>query len=172
MSGKTDGSYTDQDEQWMRQALALAQRAGETAEVPVGAVVVLNQQIIGSGHNHPIGQCDPTAHAEIMAIRQACQREKNYRIPGATLYVTIEPCAMCAGAIVQARIDRVVYGALEPKAGAIVSAQHFFEQPFLNHKVSAVGGCLAESCSVLMSAFFAQRRAFKKRLKLNRPLEP
>lgn len=149
----------------MRHALALAQQAAERHEVPVGAVIVRDGQLLGQGFNHPISDCDPSAHAEIAALRDACSREKNYRLPGATLYVTIEPCAMCAGAIVHARIARVVFGALEPKAGAVVSTQRFFAMPHLNHQVDAVGGCLEQTCSETMTAFFQMRREQQKKLK-------
>ena len=141
------------DEHWMRRALQLANSAADIHEVPVGAVIVRDGVVLGEGFNHPISGCDPTAHAEIAALRAACSREKNYRLPGATLYVTIEPCAMCAGAIVHARIARVVFGAVEPKAGAVVSTQRFFEQPQLNHAVQFQGDCLAEECSQVISAF-------------------
>lgn len=153
------------DEHWMRHALQLARRAAELHEVPVGAVIVRDGVLLGEGFNHPISGCDPTAHAEIAALRAACSHEKNYRLPGATLYVTIEPCTMCAGAIVHARIARVVFGAVEPKAGAVVSTQRFFEQPQLNHLTRFEGGCLADECSQTMSDFFKTRRDQQKALK-------
>jgi len=146
----------------MRHALALAQQAAAVQEVPVGAVIVRDGVVLGEGYNHPIAGCDPTAHAEIAALRAACAGERNYRIPGSTLYVTVEPCAMCAGAILHARVDRVVFGATEPKAGALVSAQRFFDQPFVNYKVGYEGGCLAAECSQLMTDFFALRRQMKR----------
>lgn len=153
------------DEQWMRQALALAEQAAAQGEVPVGALVVRDGVVLGEGKNGPIGQCDPSAHAEIQALRAACAKERNYRLPGATLYVTIEPCTMCAGAIVHARVDRVVFGATEPKAGAVVSQSKIFELPCMNTQVDYAQGILAQQCSELMSRFFSERRARKKELK-------
>ena len=151
----------------MRRALELAQQAASEQEVPVGAVIVRDEMVLGEGDNRPIGINDPTSHAEIVALRNACQQECNYRIPGATLYVTVEPCSMCAGAILHARVDRVVFGASEPKAGAVVSAQRFFDQPFINYTVAYEGGCLAQECSALMSSFFEQRRRLKRQHKQN-----
>lgn len=155
------------DEYWMWQALVLAQQAAEANEVPVGAVVVMNDDIIGRGFNRPIGSCDPTAHAEIQALRDAASTINNYRLNGATLYVTIEPCAMCAGAIVHSRIKRVVFGALEPKAGAVVSQGQQLDLPHLNHKVSQTGGVCAEECAQLISQFFSRRRREKVEKKRN-----
>ena len=132
------------DQYWMERALELATKAASENEIPVGAIIVLNDEIIGEGYNAPISLCDPTAHAEIQAIRMACQKMKNYRLPGATLYVTLEPCSMCAGAMIHARIDRVVYAAMEPKSGVVESQGRFFEAPFLNHKVNVESGVLAE----------------------------
>ena len=149
----------------MRRALQLAQQAADAEEVPVGSVVVRDGDLLGEGYNHPISGCDPTAHAEIAALRAACAHEKNYRLPGATLYVTIEPCAMCAGAIVHARVARVVFGALEPKAGAVVSTQQFFDGGQLNHQVAYDGGCLAEECSAVISQFFQRKRQQQKQLR-------
>jgi tRNA(Arg) A34 adenosine deaminase TadA len=126
---------------------------------------VLNDEIIGEGYNAPISLCDPTAHAEIQAIRMACQKMKNYRLPGATLYVTLEPCSMCAGAMIHARIDRVVYAAMEPKSGVVESQGRFFEAPFLNHKVNVESGVLAEKASTQLTQFFQYRREQKKKLK-------
>lgn len=154
---------TSQDEQWMEQALALAERAAELDEVPVGAVVVLDGEMVGEGWNHPISGTDPTAHAEIMALRDAAARVGNYRLTNADLYVTIEPCSMCAGAIVHARIRRVVFGATEPKAGVVCSRGEFFEQSWLNHRVLWQGGVLAERCSERISEFFTRRREQKRR---------
>lgn len=151
----------------MLRALELAQQAASEQEVPVGAVIVRDEMVLGEGYNRPIGNNDPTSHAEIVALRNACQQECNYRIPGATLYVTVEPCSMCAGAILHARVDRVVFGASEPKAGAVVSAQRFFDQPFINYTVAYEGGCLAQECSALMSSFFEQRRRLKRQHKQN-----
>lgn len=157
--------FSEEDIRWMQCALQLADQAASQQEVPVGALIVRDGVVLGEGFNQPIGSCDPTAHAEIVALRAACQHERNYRLPGSTLYVTVEPCSMCAGALLHARVDRVVFGATEPKAGAVVSAQRFFEQPFLNYRVQAEGGCLGDECSRAMTAFFEQRRQFKKSLK-------
>lgn len=153
------------DQLFMRRAQVLAARAAELGEVPVGALVVLDGDIIGEGWNRPISSHDPTAHAEIMALRQASERIENYRLVGAELYVTIEPCTMCAGAIVHARIARVVFGATEPKAGAVVSNACVFDQPWVNHRPDYRGGVLADVCSQQISDFFRRRREQKKRLK-------
>ncbi len=142
----------------MREALALAAQGAALGEVPVGAVLVQDGQIIGRGFNCPISQQDPSAHAEMVAVRDAAQALQNYRLPGVTLYVTLEPCSMCAGLIVHSRIQRVVYGATEPKAGVVVSRGQFFEQAFLNHRVLVEGGVLAEECGAVLSEFFRQRR--------------
>lgn len=147
---------------WMSQALALAEKAAAQGEVPVGAIVVLNDEIIGQGFNQPIGQSNPCAHAEMIALQNAGKTLQNYRLVGATLYVTLEPCSMCAGAIVHSRVKRLVYGATEPKAGVACSAQRFFEQDFLNHKVEVLGGVLADESSNLLQQFFKQRRLAKK----------
>ena len=149
----------DLDEEFMRTALSMAAAAGAQGEVPVGAVVVLDGEVIGEGFNRPISAHDPTAHAEIVAIRAAAARLTNYRLTGATLYVTIEPCQMCVGAIVHARIARLVYGATEPKAGAIESAVRALDHPSLNHRVEVTGGVLALESRALMQAFFRDRRA-------------
>ena len=143
----------------MREALSLAVRARDMGEVPVGAVVVLEDRVIGTGFNQPIVANDPTAHAEIVAIRDAAKRIGNYRLPGATLYVTIEPCQMCVGAMVHARIARVVYGTTEPKAGAIESAMRAHEHPSLNHRMEAVGGLLEAECREVIQDFFRSRRS-------------
>jgi len=147
------------DEYYMREALSLAHAAECLGEVPVGALVVRDGEIIGRGFNSPIGESDPTAHAEIAALRDAARRVGNYRLPGATLYVTLEPCAMCAGAILHARIARVVYGARDPKTGVHGSVVDLFAVERLNHHTSVEGGVLAEECSRALSAFFAARRA-------------
>jgi tRNA(adenine34) deaminase len=149
------------DEFFMREAISLAQSAECLGEVPVGAVVVRDNAIIGRGFNSPIGDSDPTAHAEIAAIRAAARAEGNYRLPGATLYVTLEPCAMCAGAIIHARIARVVYGARDPKTGVHGSVVDLFAVDRLNHHASIEGGILADECSTLLSTFFAARRALR-----------
>lgn len=146
------------DELWMERALEQARAAARLGEVPVGAIVVLEGKPIGKGFNQPISSHDPTAHAEIVALREAAARVGNYRVPGATLYVTIEPCQMCVGAMVHARIARLVYGAPEPKAGAIESAMRAHEHPSLNHRMSAQGGVLEDQCRELIQAFFEQRR--------------
>ena len=146
------------DETFMRAALELAAEAHRRGEVPVGAVVVLDGTVIGSGFNQPISAHDPTAHAEIVAMRAAAQHLGNYRLTGADLYVTIEPCQMCVGAMVHARIARVIYGATEPKAGAIESAMRAHEHPALNHRLQAVGGLLEDECRAVIQQFFEQRR--------------
>lgn len=146
------------DEGFMREALALAEQGAALGEVPVGAVLVLDGEVIGRGFNCPISRHDPSAHAEMVAIRDAALRLQNYRLPGSTLYVTLEPCSMCAGLIVHSRIQRVVYGTTEPKAGVAVSRGQFFDQAFLNHRVLVEGGLLAEQCSEMLSQFFRQRR--------------
>ncbi len=154
---------TPDDTQWMRRALALAERAGAQGEVPVGAVVVKDGELVGSGWNQPITCADPSAHAEIVALRDAARRLGNYRLPGCRLYVTIEPCSMCAGAVVHARIDKVFFGAAEPKAGAVISNLRLFDQPYLNHRVAYEAGVCAEQCGALVSAFFRARRAAVRR---------
>jgi tRNA(adenine34) deaminase len=147
-----------QDERFMREALTLAAQGAVLGEVPVGAVLVHNGTIIGSGFNCPISRHDPSAHAEMVAIRNAAQQLENYRLPGSTLYVTLEPCSMCAGLIVHSRIQRVVYGATEPKAGVAISRGQFFSQEFLNHRVLVEGGVMADACSEILSEFFRMRR--------------
>ena len=147
------------DIEFMRRALALALLARERGEVPVGAVVVLDGRVIGEGFNQPINANDPTAHAEIVALRDAATGIGNYRLAGATMYVTIEPCQMCVGAMVHARIAKLVYGAREPKAGAIESAMRAHEHPALNHRMEAEGGILEEDCRELIQEFFRDRRS-------------
>lgn len=146
------------DEQFMTEAIHLASEACQLGEVPVGAVVVLDGKIIGRGFNHPIASHDPSGHAEIMALRDAARTLGNYRLPGCTLYVTLEPCVMCAGAIFHARVERVVYGASEPKTGAAGSVIDLFAEARLNHHAQIEGGILAETCSRLVSDFFAEKR--------------
>ena len=146
------------DDDWMAEALALAQAAGERGEVPVGAIVVKNGVIIGRGGNAPIAGTDPTAHAEIAALRDAGRALGNYRLPGCDLYVTIEPCAMCAGAIFHARIARVVFGAPDPKTGACGSVVALFAEPRLNHHATVRGGVRAGECGNLLTRFFDARR--------------
>ncbi|HEX2455450.1 MAG TPA: tRNA adenosine(34) deaminase TadA [Vicinamibacterales bacterium] len=147
------------DDHFMRAALDLARTAADCGEVPVGAVVVIDGGIAGRGFNHPIGTHDPTAHAEIVALRDAARDVQNYRLTGATMYVTIEPCQMCVGAMIHARVARLVYGAREPKAGAIESAMRAHEHPALNHRMTATGGVLEEECRALLQMFFEARRA-------------
>ena len=147
------------DEFYMREALSLARSAECLGEVPVGAVVVYEGEIVGRGFNSPIGESDPTAHAEIAALRDAARRLDNYRLPGCQLFVTLEPCAMCAGAILHARISRLVYGARDAKTGVHGSVVDLFAVERLNHHTEVVGGILAEECSQLLSGFFAARRA-------------
>lgn len=142
----------------MRAALEQAREAQRRGEVPVGAVLVVNGAIAGAGFNQPITACDPTAHAEIVALRNAAGRLGNYRLTGATLYVTIEPCQMCVGAMVHARVARLVYGTREPKAGAIESAMRAHEHPALNHRMIAEGGVLEAECREVIQEFFRGRR--------------
>ncbi|HEY0562079.1 MAG TPA: tRNA adenosine(34) deaminase TadA [Methylophilus sp.] len=146
------------DTEFMRQALALAQLAAQQQEVPVGAVVVKDGVVIGRGSNSPIGLHDPTAHAEIMALRDAAKHLGNYRLVDCTLYVTLEPCAMCSGAIQHARITRLVYGASDPKTGACGSVVNLMAEPKLNHHTQVEGGLMQAECGALLSAFFKQRR--------------
>jgi tRNA(adenine34) deaminase len=143
---------------FMRLALREALRAQKEGEVPVGAVMVHDGRVVGRAHNRPIHLRDPSAHAEILALRRAARKLGNYRLTDSTLYVTIEPCAMCAGAIVQARLRRVVFGASDPKAGACGSAVTVLNHPKLNHKVEIVGGVLAEECAAIVRAFFRGKR--------------
>lgn len=149
------------DEYFMREALSMARSAECLGEVPVGAVVVLDGVIVGRGFNSPIGESDPTAHAEIAALRDAARNLENYRLPGCELFVTLEPCAMCAGAILHSRIARVVYGARDPKTGVHGSIVDLFAVERLNHHTQVEGGVLADECGRLLSGFFANRR-FKK----------
>ena len=146
------------DETFMREALALARQAAEAGEVPVGAVVVKGGTVIGRGHNQPVSGRDPTAHAEVMALRDAAERVGNYRLADCDLYVTLEPCAMCAGAIMHARISRVIYGAADPKSGACGSVVNLFADSRLNHHATVVGGVMADGAGKLLKEFFAMRR--------------
>ncbi|MBI3404297.1 MAG: tRNA adenosine(34) deaminase TadA [Acidobacteria bacterium] len=146
------------DEQFMQAALTEAREAERAGEVPIGAVIVLDGDVIATGNNRTIRDCDPTAHAEIVALRAAAQTLKNYRLSGATLYVTIEPCAMCAGAVIQARIARLVYGADDPKGGAVHSCMSVLDAPNLNHRVEVTGGVLANECATILQSFFAAKR--------------
>jgi tRNA(adenine34) deaminase len=148
----------ENDRHWMHEALALARHAQAQGEVPVGALVVRDGAVLGRGWNSPIAACDPTAHAEIRALRAACHRVGNYRLPGATLYATLEPCTMCAGAIIQGRIARLVYGADDLRAGAVHSLFAVFDEPRLNHRVAYTGGVHADESTRLLRAFFRARR--------------
>jgi tRNA(adenine34) deaminase len=149
---------TSNDELWMEEALRSAQRALEAGEVPVGAVVVLGQQIVGRGWNRNIGEHDPTAHAEIVALREAGATIGNHRLADCDLFVTIEPCAMCAGAMVHARIRRLIYGADDAKAGAVRSVMQLLDHPQLNHRVDVCSGVLAGRCAGILQEFFRSRR--------------
>ena len=153
---------TERDVAFMTQALLLAREGQAAGEVPVGAVVVKDGEIIGRGFNAPISRHDPSAHAEMVALRDAAQRLGNYRLPGCELYVTLEPCAMCAGAIMHARIARVVFGARDPKTGAAGSVVDLFGEERLNHHAVVEGGVMAEECGALLSEFFAARRGRQK----------
>tara|TARA_R110002051_G_scaffold2008_11_gene10611 strand:+ start:8169 stop:8759 length:591 start_codon:yes stop_codon:yes gene_type:complete len=160
--------WSVEDIKWMKEALKLAKQGAEREEVPVGAVLVYNQQIIGQGFNEPIGRCDATAHAEIVALREACTRLKNYRLPlKTTLYVTLEPCTMCVGAMIHARVDRLVYAANEPRAGMVGSQMNLAEQPFYNHHMQVDAGLCREHSSQMLKDFFRQRR---KAAKANRKM--
>ncbi|HOO40882.1 MAG TPA: tRNA adenosine(34) deaminase TadA [Syntrophales bacterium] len=147
-----------QDHSMMSLALKEAERAYEEGEIPVGAVLTLGGEIIARGHNRSISLSDPTAHAEILALRMAGEREGNYRLPGATLYVTLEPCLMCAGAILQARLKRIVFGAFDPKGGAVVTLYRVLQDERLNHSVEITGGVQKERCGKILSRFFREKR--------------
>lgn len=157
--------FSMDDHYWMERAITLATQGEALGEVPVGAVIVQQGVILGEGFNQPISSCDPSAHAEIVALRQAASHIKNYRLVSSTLYVTLEPCTMCVGALVHARISRLVYGTLEPKAGAIVSKATLLDSDYFNHKVTYSGGLLAERCQHQLSNFFSKRRAQKREQK-------
>ncbi len=150
--------FTERDHYWMQRAIQLAEQAAQAGEVPIGALLVLNDEVVGEGYNRPIREHDPTAHAEIVALRDAASRIGNYRLLDTTLYVTLEPCMMCAGAMVHARIKKLIYGATDPKAGAVVSKVNLLEQTFLNHRVEHAGGLLSDTCGHLLSQFFKCRR--------------
>jgi len=143
---------------FMREALAMADAAAVAGEVPVGAVVVVGGTVVGRGHNQPISTHDPTAHAEVAALRDAARTLENYRLPDATLYVTVEPCLMCIGAAIHARVPTIVYGASEPRAGAVESSQRVWEHPSLNHRLTMVAGVMAAECRQRMRSFFLERR--------------
>jgi tRNA(adenine34) deaminase len=146
------------DAAWMREALDEARRGAAGGEVPVGAVVVVDGAAVARAHNAPIALTDPTAHAEVLALRDAARKTGNYRLPGATLYATLEPCIMCCGALLQARVARVVYGAPDPKAGAVDSVHRLLDDPRLNHRVAVTAGVLGEAAGALLSEFFETRR--------------
>lgn len=146
------------DTRWMRHALALAAQGEASDEVPVGCVIVRDNEIIGEGWNRPISDNDPTAHAEVVALRDAARRTGNYRLTGATLYVTLEPCLMCAGAMIHARIGRLVFGAADPKRGAVDSVAHAFATQGLNHSIEVCSGVLEDDCAERLRAFFRARR--------------
>ncbi len=156
---EVSGLQLEADERWMRRALELAARAQSEGEVPVGALLVSSGEVVGEGWNRPIGSGDPTAHAEIVAMRAASVALGNYRLTGTTLYVTLEPCPMCAGAMVHARVARVVYGARDPLAGAAGSVFEIFNTPSLNHHPQSFGGVLEEECRSVLKAFFKARRS-------------
>jgi tRNA(adenine34) deaminase len=147
------------DAEFMGLALDEARRAAAEGEVPIGAVVVLDGRVIGRGHNRPIGAMDPTAHAEVLALREAAGEIGNYRLVGAVLYATVEPCAMCCGAALQARLARVVYGAPDPKAGAVRSLYRLLEDPRMNHEAIVMGGVRSVECAALLTEFFRARRS-------------
>ncbi len=151
--------WSSQDVKWMEYALELAKQGAKCGEVPVGAVLIHEQAIIGEGYNEPIGRCDATAHAEIVALRDACQRLRNYRLPQhTTLYVTLEPCTMCIGALIHARVNRLVYAAFEPRAGMVGSQINLPMQPFYNHAIEVQQGLCAEHSSQMLKTFFRKRR--------------
>ena len=147
-----------EDERWMREALTQARIAAQHNEVPVGAVIVIDNEVIGAGYNCPVSSNDPTAHAEIQALRDACNTVGNYRLPEATLYATLEPCLMCAGAILQARLSRVVFGARDEKAGAVGSIANLLQSPLVNHQCEVTAGVLGDESARLLQEFFAARR--------------
>jgi len=148
----------EQHEHWMALALAQARLAARAGEVPVGAVLVRSGELLASGYNQPISACDPTAHAEVVTLREASRVAHNYRLPGSVLYVTIEPCTMCLGALIHARVDTLVFGAREPRPGAVVSRQRLSEQLYFNHRPAVIEGVLDADCATLLQTFFAERR--------------
>jgi tRNA(adenine34) deaminase len=162
----SEASSSADDERWMQYAVNLAGKGEALGEVPVGAVIVCDNTVLGEGFNQPISSHDPTAHAEVVALREAAAKIKNYRLVGATLYVTLEPCTMCVGALIHARITRLVFGTTEPKAGAVVSKSTLLDNDYFNHRIEHSGGVLAAQCQHQLSAFFAQRREQKRLQKL------
>lgn len=157
----SDEAETPIHERWMSEALTLARQAAAADEVPVGAILVQGEEIIGRGFNSPIQSNDPTAHAEINALRDAAALHQNYRLPGTTLYVTIEPCSMCLGALIHARVDTLIFGAREPRAGAVLSQASMLDQQHYNHQLSFREGILAQECGELLSNFFKSKRLAK-----------
>lgn len=153
--------FSESDHQWMRRALVLAEQAAQQGEVPVGAVLVCKGELLAESCNQPISLTDPSAHAEILALRRGAEKLSNYRMPDCELFVTIEPCMMCAGALVHSRVSRLVFGAREPKSGVASSHLHVFEQSFLNHRIKVEEGLLAEQCSQMMKDFFKKKRSEK-----------
>jgi tRNA(adenine34) deaminase len=145
-------------ESWMREAIDEARKGEAEGEVPVGAILLLHEKVIGRGHNSPIQTQDPTAHAEIIALRQGAQYCTNYRLPGSILVVTVEPCLMCVGAMIHARVEEVIYGAADPKAGAVASCFRLADTGVLNHKIRVTSGILEEECASMLKTFFAARR--------------
>ncbi|QEY16115.1 tRNA adenosine(34) deaminase TadA [Cellvibrio sp. KY-GH-1] len=165
MNNDSVANYSADDIRWMEYAIQLAAKGEALGEVPVGAVIVKNGAILGEGFNQPITSNDPTAHAEVVALRQAAKHIENYRLIDSTIYVTLEPCTMCVGALVHARIARLVFGTTEPKAGAVVSKAQLLGSDFFNHRINYSRGLLAEQCQHQLSQFFAQRRAQKRKEK-------
>jgi tRNA(adenine34) deaminase len=151
-------SWADADIQFMRVAIAQAEKARDSHEIPVGAIVTRSGDIVGRGFNRTIQDCDPSAHAEVVALREAAQYDKNHRLNGATIYVTLEPCVMCVGAMIQARIERLVFGAYDAKAGAVGSVLDLGDSKELNHRIEVNGGLLEEECSSMLKKFFITRR--------------
>lgn len=162
----SSADFSAEDIRWMEYAIQLATKGEVLGEVPVGAVIVKDGAILGEGFNQPISSCDPTAHAEVVALRHAANCVQNYRLVDATIYVTLEPCTMCVGALVHARIARLVFGTTEPKAGAVVSKSQLLDNDYFNHRVEHVNGVLAAQCQHQLSDFFAKRRAQKRQQKL------
>ncbi|UZJ45814.1 tRNA adenosine(34) deaminase TadA [Marinimicrobium sp. C6131] len=152
----------ERDEYWMRRALSLAEQGARLGEVPVGAILVRDDSVLGEGFNQPIRAQDPTAHAEVVALRQAATLEQNYRLPDTTLYVTLEPCTMCIGALIHARVARLVYGTTEPKAGVVESRNQLAQTDYYNHWLAVQGGVLADACQQQLTEFFRRRRAEAK----------
>ncbi|MCR3755949.1 MAG: tRNA adenosine(34) deaminase [Sodalis sp. Psp] len=164
--------YNNNDETWMRRAMMLAECAETEGEVPIGAVLVINDEILGEGWNCSIGRHDPTAHAEIMALRQGGQRASNYRLLNAALYVTLEPCVMCVGAMIHSRISCLVFGARDEKTGAAGSVLDIFAHPSINHRIMLTGGVLEQECSAQLNNFFCRRRVQHKKHRLKLKIRP